>query len=55
MYGSAKGKLGLVYQPPGNCDTARSHDEVEKTGESLKEGLAHKEEIYPKPTPEIGL
>jgi hypothetical protein len=46
-----KTKHGLVYAKPGNCDRARSHEEVAaaalKQAEGVKTGLSHKEQLNP--------
>ena len=44
---SAKGKYGLVYKRPENCDKPRTHEEVAKDESSLKEGLASKRPMRP--------
>ena len=48
-----KTKYGLIYQRPGNCDRARSHEEVAKdsgggveSGLSVKKPLREYQDVY---------
>lgn len=44
-------KNGLIYQRPGNCDKARTHEEVaaeqNKDSEGVKTGLVSQKPINP--------